>query len=652
MSNNRNGRKLKTNRWVNDVQRKNAGEAVNSASSDVRTTGTDVVNTGASAKVLGTDALNIGAGSKTSGMDESNAGSCVKTSNRNMANVDKVTLVKNENYQVLIEDMGNDGEGIGHVQGMTVFIKDAVVGDLAEVKIVKVKKNIAYGRLMKLITPSPYRVEPVCDKAKRCGGCTMQQVSYEQQLEYKWNKVKNCLQRIGKMENVEAIMEKPAYGMNNPFHYRNKAQFPVGRDKNGDVVIGFYAGRSHDIIDTESCAIGAPVNDQIVAIVRSFIEDNHISTYDEETGRGLVRHILIRVGFTTKEIMVCLVTNGNKLPHSEILIDELVKVDGMTSICLNVNMEDTNRILGDKCITLWGQSYITDYIGDIKYQISPLSFYQVNPVQTNVLYNKALEYADLSGDETVWDMYCGIGTISLFLAQKAKKVYGVEIVPQAIDDARHNAEINGITNAEFFVGKAEEVVPDIYKKGGDGSHADVVVVDPPRKGCEQVLLDTLVHMAPERIVYVSCDPATLARDVKILQEKGYEAKKVAVVDQFCHSGHVESIVLLSHKSPDSHIDVKVEFGEGEEKVPLDKIAERAKQYQPAPRVTYKMIQEYIEEKYGFKVHTAYIAEVKRNLGLPMYDAPNMVEELKQPRRHPTAEKVEAIKDALKHFGVI
>ena len=533
MSNIRNNRRPKNNRRVNGVQRKKAVEAVNSVSSDVRTSGTDAVNTGSGAEVSRTDATN--------------AGLCVKVSDRNMANVDKVILVKNEDYQVLIEDMGNDGEGIGHVQGMTVFVKDAVVGDLAEVKIVKVKKNIAYGRLMKLITPSPYRVESVCDKAKRCGGCTMQQVSYEQQLEYKWNKVKNCLQRIGKMENVEAIMEKPAYGMDDPFHYRNKAQFPVGRDKNGDVVIGFYAGRSHDIIDTESCAIGAPVNDKIVAIVRSFIEDNHISTYDEETGRGLVRHILIRVGFTTKEIMVCLVTNGNKLPHSETLIDELVKIDGMTSICLNVNMENTNRILGDKCITLWGQSYITDYIGDIKYQISPLSFYQVNPVQTNVLYNKALEYADLSGDETVWDMYCGIGTISLFLAQKAKKVYGVEIVPQAIDDARHNAEINGITNAEFFVGKAEEVIPDIYKKGGDGSHADVVVVDPPRKGCDQVLLDTLVHMAPERIVYVSCDPATLARDVKILQEKGYEAKKVAVVDQFCHSGHVETVCLLSRK---------------------------------------------------------------------------------------------------------
>ena len=629
----------KNNRRVNSVQRKNTGEAVNSASSDVRTTGTDVVNTGASAKVLGTDALNIGAGSKTSGMDESNAGSCVKTSIRNMANVDKVTLVKNENYQVLIEDMGNDGEGIGHVQGMTVFVKDAVVGDLAEVKIVKVKKNIAYGRLMKLITPSPYRVEPVCDKAKRCGGCTMQQVSYEQQLEYKWNKVKNCLQRIGKMENVEAIMEKPAYGMNNPFHYRNKAQFPVGRDKNGDVVIGFYAGRSHNIIDTESCVIGAPVNDQIVAIVRSFIEDNHISTYDEETGRGLVRHILIRVGFTTKEIMVCLVTNGNKLPHSEILIDELVKVDGMTSICLNVNMENTNRILGDKCITLWGQSYITDYIGDIKYQISPLSFYQVNPVQTNVLYNKALEYADLSGDETVWDMYCGIGTISLFLAQKAKKVYGVEIVPQAIDDARHNAEINGITNAEFFVGKAEEVVPDIYKKGGDGSHADVVVVDPPRKGCDQVLLDTLVHMAPERIVYVSCDPATLARDVKILQEKGYEAKKVAVVDQFCHSGHVETVVKLSLKKDTPKIEITMKPDE-------------ESNYTPEEKATYPKIKEYVKNKYGVNVHTSYIAQVKRMCGLDMGENYNKSKKENPEVKQCPQEKVEYIMDALRHFGIL
>ena len=626
MSNIRNNRRPKNNRRVNDVQRENAGEAVNSVINPV-------------VRVFETDGSNIGLGAKTSVTDALNTGSGVKTSGRNASKTGEVTLVKNENYQVLIEDMGNDGEGIGHVQGMTVFVKDAVVGDLAEVKIVKVKKNIAYGRLMKLITPSPYRVEPVCDKAKRCGGCTMQQVSYEQQLEYKWNKVKNCLQRIGKMENVEAIMEKPAYGMDNPFHYRNKAQFPVGRDKNGNVVIGFYAGRSHDIIDTESCAIGAPVNDQIVAIVRSFIEDNHISTYDEETGRGLVRHILIRVGFTTKEIMVCLVTNGNKLPHSEALIDELVKIEGMTSICLNVNMENTNRILGDKCITLWGQSYITDYIGDIKYQISPLSFYQVNPVQTNVLYNKALEYADLSGDETVWDMYCGIGTISLFLAQKAKKVYGVEIVPQAIDDARHNAEINGITNAEFFVGKAEEVVPDIYKKGGDGSHADVVVVDPPRKGCDQVLLDTLVHMAPERIVYVSCDPATLARDVKILQEKGYVARKVAVVDQFCHSGHIETVVKLSLKKDIPKIEVTMEPDE-------------ESNYTPEEKATYQKIKDYVKDKYGVNVHTAYIAQVKRMCGLDMGENYNKSKKENPEVKQCPQEKVEYIKDALRYFGVL
>ena len=306
--------------------------------------------------------------------------------------------------------------------------------------------------------------------------------------------------------------------------------------------------------------------------------------------------------------------------------------------------------MGKEIRCLWGQGYITDYIGNVKYRISPLSFYQVNPAQTEKLYGLALEYAGLTGNETVWDLYCGIGTISLFLARNARKVYGVEIVPQAIEDAKANAALNGITNAEFYVGRAEDVLPAKY--ASDGISADVIVVDPPRKGCAQSLLDTILSMAPKRVVYVSCDSATLARDLKYLTAGGYAVEKVQGVDQFCHSGHVECIVLLSHKSPDSHIDVKVEFGEGEEKVPLDKIAERAKQYQPAPRVTYKMIQEYIEEKYGFKVHTAYIAEVKRNLGLPMHDAPNMVEELKQSRRHPTAEKVEAIKDALKHFGVI
>lgn len=482
-------------------------------------------------------------------------------------------LKKNSIYTIEITDMGNEGEGIGHlslsdvtnnktgtdistkassedgnnVQNITVFIKDTVIGDVAEISIMKAKKSIAYGRLIRLITPSPYRVTPVCPVAKSCGGCSLQHISYGKQLEYKWNKVRECLRRIGKIENPDTLME-PIYGMKEPYHYRNKAQFPVGRDKNGNIVIGFYAGRTHSIIDSDTCAIGAKVNDQILPIIRAFLTEYNISTYNETTGQGLVRHILTRVGFTTGEVMVCLIINGKKLPHADELISRLTKISGMTSICLNINTEKTNKILGPTCKTLWGSPYITDYIGNVKYRISPLSFYQVNPVQTKVLYEKALEYADLNGEETVWDMYCGIGTISLFLAQKAKQVYGVEIVPQAILDARKNAELNDIHNVEFFTGKAEEVVPAIYEKGGDGSHADVVVVDPPRKGCDKILLDTLIRMNPKRLVYVSCDPATLARDIAILTPAGYHLKKVAVVDQFGHTGHVETCVLLEKTS--------------------------------------------------------------------------------------------------------
>ena len=382
------------------------------------------------------------------------------------------------------------------------------------------------------------------------------------------------------------------------------------------------------------------------------MRENKISAYDEKNHSGLIRHILTRVGFTTGEIMVCLIVNGTakQLKNINKLVDKLKEIEGMTSIIVNTNTDKTNKILGLHCETVWGQDYIEDYIGDIKYQIGPLSFYQVNPQQTKVLYSKALEYADLKGQELVWDLYCGIGTISLFLAQKAKQVYGVEIIKEAIDDARRNATLNHMDNVEFFVGKAEEIVPAQYEK--TGIHPDVIVVDPPRKGCDAALLNTMLDMAPERIVYVSCDSATLARDLKYLCGNGYELVKVRAVDQFSQTVHVETVVLLSHKKPDGHINVKVEFGEGEGKVPLDNIAKRAEEYKPKERVTYKMIKEYIEAKYGFKVHTAYIAEVKRDLGLPMYDAPNAVEELKQPRKHPTAEKVEAIKDALKHFEVI
>lgn len=554
---------------------------------------------------------------------------------------------KNDLVTLEIEDCGIDGEGIGKADGFTVFVKDAVIGDTVTAKIIKAKKNYGYGRLMEVLKPSPYRVEPKCEFARQCGGCQLQALSYDQQLVFKTNKVKGHLERIGGFTDIPM---EPIIGMDELFHYRNKAQFPVGRNKEGKIVTGFYAGRTHNIIENRDCALGVAENKEVLDRVIAHMEKYGIEPYNEATGKGLVRHVLIRYGYFTKEVMVCLILNGNKLPKEEQLVKSLCEIPGMTSITINVNKKRSNVILGEEICLLWGQEYITDRIGDISYQISPLSFYQVNPMQTQKLYAKALEYADLHGQETVWDLYCGIGTISLFLAQKAKFVRGVEIVPAAIENAKENAKLNGLENTEFFVGKAEEVLPREYKK--NGVYADVIVVDPPRKGCDETLLETMVEMNPERIVYVSCDSATLARDLKYLCERGYELRKVCPVDQFGMTVHVETVVLLSHKKPDGHINVKVEFGEGEGKVPLDNIAKRAESYKPKERVTYKMIKEYIEAKYGFKVHTAYIAEVKRDLGLPMYDAPNAVEELKQPRKHPTVEKVEAIKDALKHFEVI
>ena len=554
---------------------------------------------------------------------------------------------KNDLVTLEIEDCGIDGEGIGKADGFTVFVKDAVIGDTVTAKIIKAKKNYGYGRLMEVLKPSPYRVEPKCEFARQCGGCQLQALSYDQQLVFKTNKVKGHLERIGGFTDIPM---EPIIGMDELFHYRNKAQFPVGRNKEGKIVTGFYAGRTHNIIENRDCALGVAENKEVLDRVIAHMEKYGIEPYNEATGKGLVRHVLIRYGYFTKEVMVCLILNGNKLPKEEQLVKSLCEIPGMTSITINVNKKHSNVILGEEIRLLWGQEYITDRIGDISYQIAPLSFYQVNPMQTQKLYAKALEYADLHGEETVWDLYCGIGTISLFLAQKAKFVRGVEIVPAAIENAKENAKLNGLENTEFFVGKAEEVLPREYKK--NGVYADVIVVDPPRKGCDETLLETMIEMNPERIVYVSCDSATLARDLKYLCERGYELRKVCPVDQFGMTVHVETVVLLSHKKPDGHINVKVEFGEGEGKVPLDNIAKRAEEYKPKERVTYKMIKEYIEAKYGFKVHTAYIAEVKRDLGLPMYDAPNAVEELKQPRKHPTAEKVEAIKDALKHFEVI
>ena len=470
---------------------------------------------------------------------------------------------KNQILDVEITDMSENGEGIGKVDGYTLFVKDALIGDVVKAGLTKVKKNYAFARVSEIITPSPDRINPPCACARQCGGCQIMAMSYDAQLRYKENKVKNDLVRLGGFDRdfIDEIAE-PIIGMDNPLRYRNKAQYPIGLSKDGRVIAGFYAGRTHSIIANTNCYLGVEENKEILETVIDFMEHEKIAPYEENTGKGIVRHVLIRKGFTTGEIMVCIVINADSLKNSDKLVSMLKDMAGMTSICININKNNTNVILGNTCRTLWGEDTITDYIGDVKFKISPLSFFQVNPVQTKKLYDKALEYADYSeGNETgsvagknVWDLYCGIGTISLFLAKSAAHVTGVEIVPQAIADAKENAIINGIKNASFYTGAAEELAPQIISgnienesnKNAVYGRPEIIVVDPPRKGCDEKLLNTILKVLPSKVVYVSCDPATLSRDLKILCESGmYELKKVCPVDQFPNSVHVETVVLMT-----------------------------------------------------------------------------------------------------------
>ena len=554
---------------------------------------------------------------------------------------------KNDTVRLIITDIGTNGEGIGRVDGYTLFIKDAIIGDEVEAKIIKAKKNYGYARLMNIITPSKDRIEPVCPVARQCGGCQIQEMDYQAQLRFKQELVKNNIERIGHISDYQMM---PVIGMDEPFHYRNKAQYPVGMDKDGNIVMGFFAGRTHHIIDNTDCALGAKINSRILGIIKEYMQDNKIKPYDEDKHAGTVRHILIRNGYHTDQIMVCLVINAESIKNSADLVKRLKNIDGMTSIMININRNKTNVILGDTCKTLWGKSYIEDYICDIRYQISPLSFYQVNPKQTEKLYSKALEYAGLTGNETVWDLYCGIGTISLFMAAKARKVYGVEIVPQAIEDAKNNARLNNIDNAEFFVGKAEEIVPAFYEElsrkaaNGDeeakrGIHPDVVVVDPPRKGCEETLLETVVKMSPKRMVYVSCDSATLARDLKFMEEHGYKVEKVQAVDQFGNTVHVETVVKLSLKKDTPKIEITMEPDE-------------ESNYTPQEKATYSKIKEYVKEKYGVNVHTSYIAQVKRMCGLDMGENYNKSKKENPQVKQCPQENMEYIKDALRYFKLI
>lgn len=469
---------------------------------------------------------------------------------RESAPIEGLPVSKNEETVIDIIGMNHDGEGVGRANGYTLFVQGALPGETVRVRVMKTKKQYGYAKLLEIVKASPDRVSAPCPIYDQCGGCQIQHMSYAGQLAWKRQLVVDNLQRIGKLnvlvEDAEGAEQQgirvlPTMGMDEPWRYRNKAQVPIGVTEGG-LVGGFYAKGSHRIIDMESCLIQHEHNDEVVAKVKEIGSHFGISAYNEETGRGLLRHVVVKKAFRTGEMMLVLVTNGRDIPYKDEWIGSIREaIPHVASICQNVNKKQTNVIFGDETRVLWGRDVIYDYIGDVQFAISARSFYQVNPVQTEVLYGKTVEYAGLSGKETVIDAYCGIGTISLFLAQHADQVYGVEIVPEAIEDARSNALLNEIKNVKFEVGASEDIIP-LWKE--QGIEADVIVVDPPRKGCDPRLLDTILEMKPERVVYVSCNPSTLARDLRVLEDGGYRTVEVTPVDMFPHTVHVESVAML------------------------------------------------------------------------------------------------------------
>ena len=559
-------------------------------------------------------------------------------------------LQKNQILTLRIERLSSDGSGVAHsADGEAVFVPGTAPGDEARVRIVKDCGRYAFGILDELLTPSPDRIPVDCPVAGPCGGCSLRHLDYAAELRAKQESVLDAFRRIGGLEvPVLDILPSPEVD-----RYRNKVQFPVGVDKNGAPCIGFYAGRTHRIVPCPDCKLQPGVLNEIGNALCAFFAQQGIRPYDEQSGKGLVRHIFLRRGAHSGQIMVCLVCTRAKLPHAEQLCTALrEQFPAISTILLNVNAKNTNVILGGENHILYGPGYIEDTLCGVPVRLGPLSFYQVNTLAAERLYGVAAQYAQLTPDDALLDLYCGMGTIGLSMADQCRELIGVEIVPEAIESAKANAARMGkavAAKSRFFCADAGQAATQL---AAEGLHPDIVMLDPPRKGCDEATLSAVVRMAPRRVVYVSCNPATAARDAAWLEKNGYHAEKVQPVDLFPRTKHVETVVLLSHKKADSYIHIDVEFGEGEGKIPVDSIAKRAEAYKPKEKVTYKMIKEYIEAKYGFKVHTAYIAEVKRNLGLPMYDAPNAVEELKQPRKHPTPEKVEAIKDALRYFAVI
>jgi len=544
-------------------------------------------------------------------------------------------LCKNDVFEMTCENFGQDAQGVCRHDGMAVFVPGMLPGEKATVRIVKPEKRYAFGRIDKLLEASPDRAEPFCPVYKRCGGCSCQHMTYDTSLRFKQDQVQQLLSRVGGLD----IVVPPVLGMDQPFAYRNKGAYPVA-DISGKPACGFFAPRSHDLVPlpAQGCRIQREDSRDAAQAVLQWMESSGAKAYDEITGKGLVRHVMTR-STRSGGLMVVLVATAKKIPQKELLVSLLQKaVPGLLSLCLSVNSRRTNVILGDEIHTLWGAPVMEDTLHGLRFSVSPLSFFQVNPEQTEKLYQLALDYAQLTGNETVIDAYCGAGTISLLLARKAKKVIGIEIVEPAIVNARENAARNGVQNAEFIVGASEDVLPSLVAKG---MRPDVIVIDPPRKGCEEAVLQAIIEAAPERVVYVSCGAPTLARDAKILCAGGYRAEKVQCVDMFCWTGAVETVMLLSKLKEAKHIDVELKMDE------LD-----VTEAESEKGATYEEIKAYVFEQTGLKVSSLNIAQVKQKLGIierECYNKPRS-EDSRQPKC--SLEKDEAIKAALRHFNMI
>ncbi len=536
--------------------------------------------------------------------------------------------LKNQVYTAEILGYSTEGLGIARIGGQVVFVHDAIAGEVCDILIMKVLKNAAFGKAVGWKTVSPHRREPDCPYYRQCGGCAFRHMDYAEELRAKGRRVQDALTRLG----GSSVALEEVLGAAETLHYRNKSQYPVSADGR----VGFYRARTHQVTDLSACLIQKPQADAAAGALRRYMAGHHVPGYDETTGKGLVRHLYVRTN-AGGQSLICVVVNGERLPREDALVSAMRQaVRSAVGVVLNVNTRRSNVILGDRYRTLWGTDTLTDTLCGHTFRLSIPAFYQVNRDQAEVLYRKAVEYAGLTGTELVLDLYCGAGTITLTMADKAKKVIGAEIVPPAVENARENAAANGIENVEFFCGDAGAIAARL---AAEDLHPDVICVDPPRKGLTPEVIDAIARMGPERIVYVSCDPATLGRDVKLLAQRGYAARRAAAVDLFPGTAHIETVCLLSKLQSKEHIEIEVKMDE------LDLTSAESK-------ATYEEIREYVLEHTGLKVSHLYIAQVKQKYGIierENYNKPKS-ENAKQPQCPPEKEK--AITEALKHFGMI